>query len=97
MIIEGPNEPSVMDAFLEPLVEDLVRLAPPKPADQQACGQPQAQATTSQGERLLALHHLRPFRAAFAPEVTVLNVGMMWLCGALIPHLNPLMIGETHR
>lgn len=31
MAIEGPTEPTYMDAFLEPLVENLQQLAPPQP------------------------------------------------------------------
>jgi hypothetical protein len=30
MCIEGPDEPSKMDAFLEPLYQSLERLGPPK-------------------------------------------------------------------
>ncbi|WIA19765.1 hypothetical protein OEZ85_005679 [Tetradesmus obliquus] len=31
VLIEGPTEPTVMDAFLQPLTADIVRLAPPQP------------------------------------------------------------------
>lgn len=32
VLIEGPTEPPVMDAFLKPVVASLKRLAPPKPS-----------------------------------------------------------------
>jgi hypothetical protein len=31
VLIEGPTEPTVMDAFLQPLTADIVWLAPPQP------------------------------------------------------------------
>lgn len=50
MVIEGPNEPTVMDAFLEPLVDDLDRLAPPKPVSSEQQPPAQAQPSSAQGD-----------------------------------------------
>jgi hypothetical protein len=52
MCIEGPNEPACMDAFLMPLIESLLRLAPPQPrppaaAAQQQPNQPQPAASST--------------------------------------------------
>lgn len=53
MCIEGPNEPAVMDAFLRPLVESLLRLAPQnpqQPPESTAAVSEQASTTPSPGQ-----------------------------------------------
>ncbi|KAF6257688.1 hypothetical protein COO60DRAFT_1701687 [Scenedesmus sp. NREL 46B-D3] len=53
LCIEGTTEPSVMDAFLAPLIKSLLRLAPAKPVDaqQQQEQQPAAAAPVQQQQQ----------------------------------------------